>query len=158
MEEVMMPIARNRILAGVLFAAISLAVGSSPKGSAAGDTSTLKLPPMPSPVDCKEFPVPIYPTTTKVTCEKGEKSETQPTKYTAYIDSSDSVEQVGKFYRTGVEASGWKIKPDDQEGPPGRLLIVIEKGKGYASINIRPAPSGTGSSTQIHAYPNGNEG
>jgi hypothetical protein len=143
--------AKNRMLIGVLSTAMSLLAWSSPGASVAGDS-------MPSPVDCKEFPVPIYPTTTKVTCEKGEKSETQPTKYTAYIDSSDSVEQVGKFYRTSVEASGWKVKPDDQEGPPGRLLIVIEKGKGYASINIRPAPSGTGSSTQIHAYPNGNEG
>jgi hypothetical protein len=97
---------------------------------------------------CKDFWVPLYPSTTSRQCEKsGDRS-------TAYLESADSVVQVTKYYEA---LPGWKLKPSD----PGvnsstHAVVVLEKSPGYASIIVNSGPGGKGSSFQIHAYPSGN--
>ena len=98
---------------------------------------------------CKDFPVPMYPATTQVSCETSTGSRT------AYVSSNDSVLQVTKYYES---LPGWKVKPDDSGvNSSTRAVVVIMKSPGYASIVINTGPGGKGSRFQIHAYPTGNQ-
>ena len=77
---------------------------------------------------CKDFPVPIYPSTTQVVCET---SAGHPM---AYVSSNDSVQQVTKYYEN---LPGWQVKRDDSAvNTPTRAVVVITKSPGYASIVI----------------------
>ncbi len=97
----------------------------------------------------------MYPTTTSVQCEKDSR-EGRPLKFTAFVESPDSVETVTKFYQTQPQSAGWTVDPTDVQSST-HSVVSIKKDKGYASIVINPGEKGTGSSLQIHAYPNGNE-
>src|SRR6266481_6132219 len=116
---------RKNIKTPVLLAAVALAISAvscssqtAPGGSNTGATSTADT--------CKDFPVPIYPSTTKTYCEI---SAGHPT---AYVDTNDSVQQVTKYYET---LDGWHVKPDDSGvNSATHAVVVIEKSPGYASI------------------------
>jgi hypothetical protein len=102
---------------------------------------------------CKEFPVPIYPSHTELSCETGSG---KPLRMTAYITSADSVEKVTTFYKAQVQPAGWTVKPMEVESPT-HSVVAMEKGNGYATAVINIGLDNKGSRTQIHAYPNGNE-
>jgi hypothetical protein len=101
---------------------------------------------------CKDFPVPIYPSHTSLTCETGSG---QPLRHTAYVESADPVAMVTAFYKTKVQAAGWTVDPMEVESP-GRAVVGMKKGKGYATAVINGRANGSGSRIQIHAYPTGN--
>ena len=106
---------------------------------------------------CKDFPAPMYPHTSSATCEVTPQRESYPLHHTAYVDSSDSVEQVTQYYQTLAQSSGWTPKPGEGQTAE-HAVVVIEKGKAYASIVINPGHGGAGgSSFQINAFPNGND-
>ena len=101
---------------------------------------------------CKNYPVPIYPSHMSLSCEAGAGP---PLRQTAYIDSADSVEKVTAYYKTQVQSSGWTVDPMEVESPT-RAVVSMKKGKGYATAVINSGANGSGSRIQIHAYPNGN--
>jgi hypothetical protein len=103
-------------------------------------------------MQCKDFPVAIYPSHTSASCET---SVGPPLNQTAYIETADSVEKVAVYYKTQVQSSGWTVDPMEVESPT-RVLVSMKKGKGYANATINAAAKG-GSRIQIHVYPNGNE-
>ena len=107
----------------------------------------------PPPDTCKDFPVPIYPSHTELSCETGSG---KPLRMTAYFASADSVDKVTAFYKTQVKPAGWTVKPMEVESPT-HTVVVMDKGKGYATAVINIGLDNKGSRTQIHAYPNGNE-
>lgn len=102
---------------------------------------------------CKEFPLPIYPSHTELSCETGSG---KPLRQTAYIASADPVDKVTAYYKTQVQASGWAVEPSEVESPQ-HSLVRMTKGKGYATAVINIGMGNVGSRTQVHAYPNGNE-
>jgi hypothetical protein len=101
---------------------------------------------------CKDFPVPIYPAHTSLTCETGTG---QPLRHTAYIESADSVATVTAYYKTKVQPAGWTVNPMEVESP-SRAVVGMKKGKGYATAVVNSGAGGSGSRIQIHAYPSGN--
>ncbi len=105
---------------------------------------------------CKDFPVVLYPHTTSASCEENPQREDYPLHYTANLQSPDSVQQVTNFYQTQVQSAGWTPKPSEVQNA-GHAVVVIEKGKGYASIVINTGDNKSGSHTQISAFPNGND-
>ena len=116
--------------------------------------SEAQVPPVgPKPMQCKDFPVPIYPSHTSQFCES---KAGPPLNQTAYIETVDSVEKVVAFYKTKVQSSGWTVDPMEVEDPT-RAVVSMKKGKGYANAVINAKMTGKGSRIQIHAYPNGNE-
>lgn len=102
---------------------------------------------------CKDFPVPIYPSRTELSCETGDG---KPLRMTAFIASADSVEKVAAFYKRQVQTAGWTVDPMEVESPT-HTVVSMKKGKGYATAVINVGMDKVGSRTQIHAYPNGNE-
>src|SRR5207237_5033637 len=93
---------------------------------------------------CKDFPVPIYPSTTQVVCET---SVGHPM---AYVSSNDSVQQVTKYYEN---LPGWQVKRDDSSvNTSTRAVVVITKSPGYASVVINVGIAGKATRAQINAY------
>lgn len=109
----------------------------------------------PAKDSCKNFPVVIYPSTTSKTCEKNTPVENTPVSYTAYVESKDSVAKVTKFYKTKVQASGWKVDPVKGESPT-YAVVTIKKGIATATITIHTGDHNKGSTFQIQAFPFGN--
>ena len=109
----------------------------------------------PAQNSCNDFPVVIYPSTTKKTCEKNTQYENAPVSYTAYVESKDSVDKVTKFYKTQVQKSGWKVEPVKVESST-HSVVTIKRDLAYASIIINTGKNKKGSSFEIQAYPFGN--
>ena len=101
--------------------------------------------------NCGGFPVAIYASHTSLSCET---TAGPPLNQTAYIESADSVATVAAYYKSQVQATGWTVDPMEVESPT-HTVVSMKKGKGYASVVINAVANGTGSRTQIHAYPNG---
>lgn len=98
---------------------------------------------------CKDFPVPLYPSTTSLQCEhSGER-------YTAYVETADTVEQVTQYYQTKPQESGWQSDPEPLISPE-HTVVTIKKGPGHAVISTFTGAGGKGCRFQINAYPNGN--
>ena len=98
---------------------------------------------------CKDFPTPLYPTTTSLQCEhSGDR-------YTAYVETADSVDQVTKWYQTQIQSSGWQPDPDPLIDPK-HTVVSLKKPPGYATVTTFVGSDGKGCSFQIHAYPKGN--
>jgi hypothetical protein len=141
-------------IVGSVLVLIACSQSPSENATAASAKGGAKPAPATPPADtCKDFPVPIYPSHTELSCEIGSG---KPLRQTAYIASADSVEKVAAFYKTQIQAAGWTLRPDVIEEPT-RANVGMTKGKGYATALINIGMDKQGSRTQIHAYPNGNE-
>ncbi len=98
---------------------------------------------------CKDFPVPLYPSTTELSCsQSGDR-------YTASIETNDSIEQVTEFYQTQAQSSGWTKDPDPLISPE-HTVVKITKGPGHAVISTFLGKDKKGCSFQINAFPKGN--
>jgi maltose-binding protein MalE len=97
---------------------------------------------------CKDFPVPLYPSRTSITCSH------DGDRYTASIDTADSIQQVTEFYQTQVQSSGWQKDPDPLISPD-HTVVTLRKAPGHAVISTFPGQGGKGCSFQINAFPKG---
>lgn len=98
---------------------------------------------------CKDFPIPLYPNHTTLSCSQ------EGDRYTASIDTNDTIEQVTQFYQTLPESSGWQKDPDPLISPK-HTVVTVKKGPGHAVISTFLGPDNKGCSFQINAFPKGN--
>lgn len=143
-----------RLLVGGLILLVIACSQSPSENTTSGSTKAgSKIPQTNAAIDtCKDFPVPIYPSHTSLSCETGAG---QPVRQTAYIESADSVEKITVYYKTQVQSGGWVVDPMQVESAT-RAVVSMKKGEGYATAVINPDIAGNGSRVQIHAYPHGN--
>jgi len=87
----------------------------------------------------KDFPLPIYPnaTTTGSVSAEGDK-EVEHSKF-LMLSSSDSVEQVSKFYQDELKVTGWKVDSPQESGN----LVNISASRGDYEANVMVSNDGT---------------
>lgn len=138
--------------AQVVFALVlpMLTACSSASNSVGGTAATATQQSAAAENGCKDFPVPIYPSKTSCSCsQSGDR-------FTASVETGDSVEQVTKFYQTKVQSDGWELAPDPLISP-NHTVITIKNGTGHAVVSTFAGPDGKGCSFQINAYPKGSQ-
>lgn len=105
---------------------------------------------------CKDFPAAelIYPSRTSCSSSKGDGV---PTRHTLSLETADPIDKVTKWYQEQPKASGWNVKETDPAAmTPTHTVVSLDKGKGYATATL--FTHGTGTSLQVHLFPNGNDG
>lgn len=127
-----------------LLAACSSAIDQNGGSTAATSQSAA------SPDDgCKDFPAPLYPSKTSCSCsQSGDR-------YTASIETTDSVSQVTQYYQTRVQGDGWTPDPEPLISPK-HTVVTIKKDPGHAVISTFTGSDGQGCSFQINVFPKGN--
>lgn len=142
----------KRTLVSIAVSTLALAAcsKSADSGKAPGGTVTAsQASQSASDNGCKDFPAPLYPTTTSVSCDQSGD------RYTASIETADSVDQVTHYYLKQVQSSGWEPAPEPLISPT-HTVVTIKKGPGHAVISTFVGASGKGCSYQINVFPKGN--
>lgn len=126
------------------------ACSSTPDSTTTTSQSAAPVAQSPNAEDaCKDFPVPLYPSRTSITCSH------DGDRFTASIDTQDSIQQVTDFYQTQVQSSGWQKDPDPLITSE-HTVVTLRKPPGHAVVSTFPGLGGKGCSFQINAFPKGN--
>lgn len=136
---------------------LSACSSQAPQSSttAVSDAATVTSSTGSSTDTCKDFPASelIYPSRTSCSSDKGDST---PTRYTLALESADPIDKVTAWYQTEPKSGGWTVKESDPAAmTPTHTVVSLENGKGYATATL--FSQGTGTSLQVHLYPNGNE-
>jgi|GEM_PF-5391427 len=137
------------LLAGTLATLTACSSNTTPSDNKATSTTTATASQPAADDNCKDFPIPLYPRTTSLTCSQ------DGDRYTASIDTNDSIDEVTQFYQTLPESSGWQKDPDPLISPE-HTVVTVRKGPGHAVVSTFLGQDKKGCSFQINAFPKGN--
>lgn len=137
------------LLAGTLVTLTACSSNTTSSDNQASTTTATQTAQSAADDKCKDFPVPLYPSTTSLNCSQ------DGDRYTASIDTNDSIDQVTQFYQTLPESSGWQKDPDPLISPE-HTVVTVRKGPGHAVISTFLGQDKKGCSFQINAFPKGN--